>query len=176
MTTLTVKTQTKKQNPRQVFWKCGAMLPCHVSFIEHEFDNLKPIEEKASDMLAGGIAQKGEQCGMLWGGSLAIGTEAYRKFENKDQAIASAIHASRLLLNSFYNRNKTVKLQGHIESRLGKQISNGFLRSKNLCPGFVFSPCFNLIVKWTPEAVEAARTGWKKISATHRHVLVAQAK
>ena len=159
MTTLTMKTQTKKLNPRQVFWKCGACSHAMFHLLNNESGNLKPIEEKASDMLAGGIAQKGEQCGMLWGGSLAIGTVAYRKFENKDQAIASAIHASTLLLNSFYNRNKTVNCRDISKVDWENKFQMAFYVIKTFAQGFVFNPCFNLIVKWTPEAAEVARTG-----------------
>ena len=51
-------TDTKKLNPRMTFWKCGACSHAMFHLLNHEFSNVKPQEEKASDMLAGGISQK----------------------------------------------------------------------------------------------------------------------
>ena len=98
----------KKLNPRKIFWKCGACSHAMFHILNHEYGNAKPKEEKASDMLAGGIAQKGHQCGMLWGGSLAIGAESFRKFDDRNKAIAMAMNASKHLMHSFHKRKKAV--------------------------------------------------------------------
>lgn len=152
-------TVSTKLNPRQVFWKCGACSNAMFHLLNHEFENSRPREEKASDMLAGGIAQKGHQCGMLWGGSLAIGTEAFRKYDNKDKAKAASIHASGLLAQSFYKRTKTVNCSDISRVDWENKYQRFFYMIKTFAHGFVFSPCFNLIVKWAPEAAQAAKTG-----------------
>lgn len=95
--------QKIRLNPRKVFWQRGACSNAMFYLLNNEFDNVKLQEEKAADMLAGGIAQKGHQCGMLWGFT--------------------------------------------------------FFTLKTICRGFIYSPCFNLIVKWTPEAVQTAKSG-----------------
>ncbi len=148
-----------KLNPRKTFWKCGACSHAMFHLLNHEFNNVKPLEEKASDLLAGGIAQKGHQCGMLWGGSLAIGTEAFRKYNNRDTAIAAAINASKLLLESFQKRTKTVNCRDISKVNWENKLDLALYMIKTVARGFVYSPCFNLIVKWTPEAVTAANNG-----------------
>lgn len=148
-----------KLNPRKTFWKCGACSHAMYHLLNDEFDNVKPKEESASDLLAGGIAQKGEQCGMLWGGSLAIGTEAYRKFDDKNMAIAATINASKLLVESFQKRTRTVNCRDIAKVDWESKFDFAIYMLKTIAHGFVYSPCFNLIVKWTPEAVEAANKG-----------------
>ena len=155
-TEVTIK---KSLNPRKTFWECGACSHTMYHLLNHEFDNVKPNEEKASDMLAGGIAQKGHQCGMLWGGSLAIGTEAFRKFNDKNKAIAMSINASKLLMDSFYKRTKTVNCRDISKVDWDNKFQFAIYMLKTISQAFVFSPCFNLIVKWTPEAIQAANKG-----------------
>jgi len=127
--------------------------------INHEFNNVRPQEEKASDMLAGGIAQKGHQCGMLWGGALAVGAESFRKFDDENKAIAAAINASKYLLDSFEIRTKSVNCKDITRVDWENKFQMAIYMIKTIAQGFVFSPCFNLIVKWTPEAIEAANMG-----------------
>ncbi|MBN1789325.1 MAG: C-GCAxxG-C-C family protein [Bacteroidales bacterium] len=148
-----------KLNLRKVFWKCGTCSRAVFHLLNHEFDNVKPNEEKASDMLAGGIAQKGHQCGMLWGGSLAIGTEAFRRYRDKDMATATAINASRLLVDSFQRRTHSANCRDIAKVDWENKFQFTIYILKTIAQGFVFSPCFNLIVKWTPEAVQDANKG-----------------
>jgi len=148
-----------KLSPRKTFWKCGACSHAMFHLLNNEFDNVKPKEETASDLLAGGVAQKGYQCGMLWGGALAIGTEAYRKFDDKNMAIASAINASKLLVESFQKRTRTVNCRDIAKVEWENKFDFAIYILKTIAQGFVYSPCFNLIAKWTPEAVEAANKG-----------------
>ncbi len=155
-----MNTTKDKLNPRKVFWQCGACSHAMFHLLNHEFDNVKLQEEKASDMLAGGIAQKGHQCGMLWGGSLAIGTEAFRRYDDRSEAIAAAINASKLLINSFEERTHTVNCRDISRVNWENKIDMIFYMMKIIAQGFVFSPCFNLIVKWTPEAIQAANKGF----------------
>ncbi|MFO7656850.1 MAG: C-GCAxxG-C-C family (seleno)protein [Bacteroidales bacterium] len=149
----------EKLNPRKVFWKCGACSHAMFHLLNHEFNNIKPLEEKASDMLAGGIAQKGHQCGMIWGGSLAVGAESFRRYGDKNNAIASAINASKLLTDSFKKRTRTVNCRDIVKIDWDNKFHFTIYMLKTIAQGFVFSPCFNLIVKWTPEAIQSANKG-----------------
>ena len=63
---------------KKVFRKLGTCSRTFFYILNREFGHPRELEERASDVLAGGIMQKGHQCGMLWGASLAIGAEAYR--------------------------------------------------------------------------------------------------
>jgi C_GCAxxG_C_C family probable redox protein len=152
-------TDKKKLNPRKVFWKCGTCSQAMFHLLNYEFENHKNIEEQASDILAGGIAQKGYQCGMLWGSALAVGVESFRRYENKSEAIAVAIAASQHLLDSFTNRTKSVNCSKITGVDWENKLDFVIYMVKTIIRGFVFSPCFNLIVKWTPEAVQAAKQG-----------------
>jgi C_GCAxxG_C_C family probable redox protein len=160
-------TVKKKINPRKVFWQRGGCSHAMFHILNHEFDNVKPQEEKASDMLAGGIAQKGHQCGMLWGAALAAGTEAYRTQSDKNTAIAVAVNTSKLLTESFFARTKTVHCRDISRVDWDNKFQFVIYMLKTIAQGFVFSPCFNLIVKWTPEAIEAAKKGLNKNTLTH---------
>ena len=58
--------------------------------------------------LAGGIMQYGYQCGMLWGGALAAGAQAFRQFGPGAEAETKAILAASRLIESFRDRNKEI--------------------------------------------------------------------
>jgi len=152
-------TNKVKLNPRKVFWKCGTCSQAMFHLLNHEFDNVKLQEEKASDILAGGIAQKGYQCGMLWGGALAVGVESIKRYNNHNQAIAAAIMTSQYLLESFIKRTKTVNCQEITGVDWESKFDFAIYMIKSIMRGFIFNPCFNLIVKWTPEAIQAANKG-----------------
>jgi len=127
--------------------------------LNHEFNNQAEPAEIASDMLAGGIAQKGHQCGMLWGSSLACGTEAFKRAKSADEAAALAINASQKLVESFTARTKSPNCRDIAKVDWENKFDFVVYMFKTLARGLVFSPCFNLIVKWTPESVEAAKAG-----------------
>ncbi|MCD4654897.1 C-GCAxxG-C-C family protein, partial [bacterium] len=152
-------TNKVKLNPRKVFWKCGACSHAMFHLLNYEFENLKNNEERASDMLAGGIVQKGYQCGLLWGSALAVGVESFRRYGDKSEATASAITASQHLVESFTKRTKTVNCREITGTDFEKKLDFAIFMVKIIMRGFVFSPCFNLIVKWTPEAIQAAKQG-----------------
>lgn len=148
-----------KLNPRKVFWKCGACSHAMFHLLNHEFGNPKENEEKASDLLAGGIAQKGYQCGMLWGAALAAGAESYRRHGDNSEAIASAITASQHLVKSFIGRTKSADCRDISKVDWESKFDMAIYMVKTIMQGFIYSPCFNLIVKWTPEAIQAANQG-----------------
>lgn len=148
-----------KLSPRKVFWKCGACSHAMLYLLNHEFDNHKESEEKASDFFAGGITQKGHQCGMLWGASLAVGAESFSRYSDKSDAIAAAMNASHQLVESFHNRTRAVNCRDISKVDWENKLDFAFYMVKTILHGFIYSPCFNLIVKWTPEAIQAANKG-----------------
>ncbi len=148
-----------KLNPRKIFWQRGACSNSMFYLLNYEFDNVKLQEEKAADMLAGGIAQKGHQCGLLWGGALGIGNEAFHRFEDNNMVVAVAINASKILADSFKRRAKHLNCRDITNVNMESKSGFTFFILKTIAHGFVFSPCFNLIVKWTPEAIQAAKKG-----------------
>jgi len=172
-----------KLNPRKTFWKCGACSRAMFHLLNHEFENIKPEEEKAADLLAGGIAMKGYQCGMLWGAALAIGVESFRRYNNSNEttaaveapnedsirigsnksdineATAVAIISSRHLVASFRHSAGTVNCRDITKVDWEKKSHFIIFLLKTIAQGFVFSPCFKFIEKWTPEAIQTANTG-----------------
>lgn len=151
--------KTGTLNPRKVFFKKGACSHAMYHLINDDFNNALPAEEQASDMLAGGIAQRGHQCGMIWGGSLAIGSEAQKRFAVSDEAIAHSIYASKCMADSFEKRSSSLNCQDITQVDFKKNTDLIRFTIKTLSRGMLFSPCFNLMAKWTPEAREAAQKG-----------------
>ena len=158
-------------SPRKTFWKCGTCSRAMYHLLNHEFNNIKPEEEVASDLLAGGIALKGHQCGMLWGGALAVGTEAYHCYGDKNVAIAAAISASKYLVESFYRRAGAVNCRDIVKVSWEKKAHFILFTLKTIAQGFIFSPCFRFIAKWTPEAAQAASEGLSENLAQHQSCL-----
>lgn len=151
--------KNNKQNPRKVFWQCGTCSRAVFHILNTEFNNPKEIEERAADPLAGGIYQKGEQCGMLWGGALGIGTESFRKYGNSDKAVATAIKSTGLLINSFVKRTKSVNCLEITNCDFSNKFDFAKFMLKTILCGFIYSPCFNLINKWAPEAIVLVKDG-----------------
>ncbi len=149
----------KKLKPRIVFWKRGACSNAMFHLLNHELGRDLAEEEKASDMLAGGIAQRGHQCGMLWGAALAAGAEAYRLYGDKSQAIVAAINASKALNASFQQRTGTLNCREVTHVDWQNRFERNIYILKTIAQGFIYSPCFNLMSHWTPEAVAAAKAG-----------------
>ena len=160
-----------KLNPRKTFWKCGAYSNAMFYLLNHEFDNIKPAEEKASDLLAGGIAMKGHQCGMLWGGALAIGAESFHRYNNTNEATTAAINASKYLIESFHHKAGTVDCRDITKVDWEKKSHFVIFLLKTVAQSFVFSPCFKFIEKWTPEAIQAAKKGLSEISVQNQPCL-----
>ena len=76
--------------------------------ISRAFDRPQKLEEKATVPFAGGILQHGYQCGMIWGATLAAGSEAYRRHGSGPRAQTAAVMAAQRIVESFRSRN------GHI--------------------------------------------------------------
>ncbi|MFC2064982.1 hypothetical protein ACFLXB_07785 [Chloroflexota bacterium] len=77
-----------------------------MSVVDDSFGHPLKQEEKATMILAGGIATQGYQCGMLWGAALAAGAQAYRLFGSGAHAETAAIIASQRALEAFRTRSK----------------------------------------------------------------------
>jgi len=154
-----MKEQKKKLSPRKVFWKCGACSHAMFHLLNIEFGNVAPDEEKASDVLAGGIALKGHQCGMLWGAALGAGVEANRKFDDKDKAVAVSMKSSMRLVESFKKRAKYLDCRDITKVDWNNKFHFAIHMIKTILRGFIFSHCFNLFAKWGHEAIETAKQG-----------------
>jgi len=148
-----------KLSPKKAFLKCGSCSSAMFHLLSQEFDNDNVTVEKACDLLAGGIAQKGYQCGMLWGASLAAGAESFKRYSDNDKAIASSITASQYIVESFVKRTKTVNCREISGVDWENKFDFALYMAKTILQGFVYSPCFKLIDKWTPEAIRAASQG-----------------
>ena len=88
--------------PALTFIKVGTCSETLANVLDRAFDHPLKLEEKASMPLAGGIMQRGYQCGMIWGAALAAGAQAYRLYGSGPQAEAGAIIASQRIVESFY--------------------------------------------------------------------------
>ena len=144
----------EKNDARKLFKKLGACSQTFTYILNREFGHPNKEMERATDPLAGGILAKGHQCGMLWGASLAIGAEAYRRFDDRNQAIAVAIKATQMVMQSYKERESTVNCEDVTKC----DWSSRWSRMKYFMSGR-FLHCFKLADLWAPEAVNAATEG-----------------
>lgn len=148
-----------KNDAKKVFKELGTCSRTFFHILNREFDHTKDTEERAADPLAGGIMQKGHQCGMLWGATLAVGTESYRRCNDRDQAIGLAIKGSQKLIESFSKRTETVNCRDITHCKMDSFIGMTKFMVKTILKGMENSTCFNLAEKWAPEAIESAKEG-----------------
>ncbi len=122
--------------------------------LDREFGHPKDDEEKAIDPLAGGILQQGYQCGMLWGASMAVGTEAQHRNKEPGLATTVAILATQHIMKSFVNRTSSIECE---------EITSCDFQDKKSFRKYMLSGkfvnCFRLAGKWAPEALQAAKEG-----------------
>ncbi|MES0491008.1 MAG: C-GCAxxG-C-C family protein [Leptospirales bacterium] len=151
-----MKTEKKKviKDTKRLFVKKG---PCSSAFfhiLNRQFGNALETEERAAEPLAGGIMQHGHQCGMLWGASLAVGAESFRRNSDHAKAIGVAITATQHLVDSFSTRAKTLDCSDITDT----DWSSKFGMVKYFFTGKIVS-CFKLAERWAPEAIESATQG-----------------
>lgn len=79
-----------------------------MTVVDRSFDQPLPLEESAVMQLAGGIMGSGYQCGMLWGGALAAGAQAYRLYGAGARAETEALIASQKLIETFHARAREI--------------------------------------------------------------------
>ncbi|MEI8203716.1 MAG: C-GCAxxG-C-C family protein [Bacteroidota bacterium] len=144
---------------KKMFWKCGTCSHTLLYLLNREFGYQKEAEERASDLLAGGIMNTGHQCGMLWGASLAVGAESFRRFHDTAKATSIAITTTQHLLESFSKRTKTLNCREITGCDLTSKYGLFKLSLITIFSGFINSPCFKLADKWVPEAIETATEG-----------------
>jgi hypothetical protein len=146
-----VKSIKVKNDAKRVFYKKGTCSRTFFYLLNREYKHPLPDEEKAVDNLAGGILQHGYQCGMLWGSSLGVGAEAFRRVDDPDKARALAILGTQNVMRSF--KDKT-------GSHDCIDITKTDFKNKWSIPRFMFSGkfyhCFRLAGQWGPAAYDAA--------------------
>ena len=151
--------KTANNDAKEVFKKCGTCSRTFAHLLNREFEHIKEHEERALNPLAGGIMNRGHQCGMLWGASLAVGAEAFRRNKNLDQAIATSIMATQHVMKSFIERSQTTNCKEIIGYDLTSFFGMAKFMLKTTLQGMNNSHCFNLAEQWAPEAIQAAIEG-----------------
>jgi hypothetical protein len=81
-----------------------------MSVLDHAAGYPLAIEEKAAGPLAGGIANHGYQCGMLWGSVLAAGAQAYRLYGPGPEAEIAAVITAQKIVPAFRACNKNQEI------------------------------------------------------------------
>ncbi len=152
-------TNKTAQNPypydaKKVFRKMGTCSRTFFYLLNRHFGHLKEVEEHASDTLAGGLMNKGYECGMLWGTSLAVGAEAYRRCNHLSQACTLSIEATKFVMHSFVERENTSQCREITHCDFSSKLSF----AKYTLSGR-FLHCFELAELWAPEAISKAMKG-----------------
>ena len=153
----TKKTEYKEgiapKNIRKDFftYACSGALFLHLS---RNYGYPKEDQAFAIAALSGGILQEGYQCGMLWGSTLAVGAESYRKYGNSNMAVNSAITTTQYLMKSFSDRARCIYCRDITGCDWSKKMSI----PKYMLTGKMFK-CLHIGKKWAPEAIEVANKG-----------------
>lgn len=144
---------------KDVFKECGTCSRTFAHILNREFGSPKEHEEKAMNLMAGGIMNQGYQCGMLWGAALAVGGEAYRRQGELDLAIEAALSATQALITSFMEQTDTVNCREIIGIDLTSETGLAEFMERVTSQGMENSHCFNLAEQWAPHAIAAASKG-----------------
>jgi hypothetical protein len=105
--------------------------------------------------MAGGIAQQGYQCGMLWGAALGAGAESYRRYKGIEIAIGMAIKATQAVFDSFVKGAKSPDCEEITKTDWSKRF--GII--KYLISGKMVT-CFRLASNWAPDALQVVDTSF----------------
>ena len=144
---------------KELFKKCGTCSQAFAHLINNDFGNTNDIEELALDPLAGGIFNEGQQCGMLWGASLAAGKESYKRFSNTNEAKIATVKATQQLVKSFEEESKTIICRDLTGLKLNTFFGMARFMIKTMVIGMEKSPCFTMSGDWGPKAITAANKG-----------------
>lgn len=158
------KSNNKKLSAKKVFLTKGTCSFTFFYILNREFGHPKEMEEKALDSLAGGILKQGYQCGMLWGASMGVGAESFRRHD-AGLATAVAIRATQQMMKSFENRTKCIDCEDFSKTDFKNKMS--FV--KFMVTG-KFLSCYKLAGKWAPEAIESAVEGLSQIQTDFKMV------
>jgi hypothetical protein len=149
-----LKSEQVRLKAKRTFLSKGTCSRTFFYILDREFGHPLEEEEKAIDPMAGGILQQGYQCGMLWGASMAVGAEAFRRNRHPGRATGLAILATRQLMDSFVQRTDSIECEDI--TRCDFTEKKGLI--KFLLSGR-FVGCFRLAGRWAPEALRAAGEG-----------------
>ena len=141
---------------KKVFRQKGACSHTYCFLLNREFGNNDVDYEKATDLLAGGMFQTGHQCGMLWGATMALGTEASRRCSNSSEAIGLTIAATQQVHTSFVQSAGSPNCKEITGCDFNSKLDTLKYMFKIIFGGMDNSVCFNLAEKWMPEALKAA--------------------
>ena len=144
-----IRRDTKRQ-----FLKKGTCSRTLFFILDREFGHPQADEERATELLAGGIAQQGYQCGLLWGAVFAVGAESFRRRPDRDRAIGTAVKAARHVSASFVTRAGSPDCYDITSCEWTNKLS----MAKYMLTG-KFLACFKLADAWAPEAIRAAEEG-----------------
>jgi hypothetical protein len=92
----------------RAFWSCGTCSHSMAHVLDRAFDQPLELEEKGTQPLAGGIAQQGYQCGIVWGAALAAGARASQAYGVGPQAETAAVRASQGIVQAFEQANGSI--------------------------------------------------------------------
>jgi len=120
--------------------------------LSRAFGHPQLAEEHACMPFAGGIAQHGYQCGMLWGAAIAAGAEAHRRFGAGPRAEAATIRAARQLVAAFRAREGTVDCLDITD--IDKSSTRWQLVKYFLLKGGTVG-CFRMAARYAPAALAA---------------------
>ncbi|HOW82715.1 MAG TPA: C-GCAxxG-C-C family protein [Spirochaetota bacterium] len=151
------KTLPTPNDIKKDFMKKGSCSQAFCFFLDREFGCLKGIEERAADPLAGGIILQGHQCGMLWGSSLAIGAECFRRYDDQGKAIASAVTATGRVMESYAGKTGSVNCRDVCGHDFTRKIELFAFMVKFIL--HINRDCLDLADEWLPEAITAASAG-----------------
>lgn len=144
---------------KDVFKKCGSCSQTFGFLLDREFGHPMDAREEALTPLAGGIMNRGHQCGMLWGAALGVGAEAARRHDDPDHATAAAIAATQQVVASFVDRTSTVDCREITGRKLDSVLGLAKFMIDTMIQGMDESPCFVLAERWAPEAIASAKHG-----------------
>jgi hypothetical protein len=84
----------------RTFLTVGTCSETLIKVLDGVYGDPLPLEERAAMPFAGGIAQHGYQCGLIWGATLAAGARAFQLFGPGTEAEARALTAAQRLVGS----------------------------------------------------------------------------
>lgn len=152
-----IKNEEVRLKTKRTFFKQGTCSRTFFHILNREYGSPRPTHENALDPLAGGIAQQGYQCGMLWGAAMGAGAESYRRFKNPGVAVGMAILATQKIQESFIEHAKSADCMDITNTDWNKKFSI----LKFLITGKMVT-CFKLAGRWAPAALQAAEEGLAK--------------
>ncbi len=137
-------------NTVKTFLKVGACSETLMHVLDRTYGVPALPEEHAASIYAGGIMQRGYQCGMLWGATLAAGAEASRRTDPGSRAEAAALAATQKLVETFHARTGTIDC-ADITNTEWKSKWQMFLYMAKGGP----ITCFKLASRYASEAFES---------------------